>query len=182
MTFICYAFPLLQGEIRYHEPFFLSLNAAIRFHPFSLFSRSVELLMEELAVDPACNGDAAGLSQLFVQLTDELIRIRNRYAKLFRNFIYSHKNFSCHRQNTFLSWFVVDCFAVLSAGLWQATLFGAVPFSFLLGTLISSPASPEKVSLGRSFSFAIFGFYPPHFTTDIFSVFVDYPNCKISMN
>ena len=30
--------------------------------------------MEELAVDPACNGDAAGLSQLFVQLTDELIR------------------------------------------------------------------------------------------------------------
>lgn len=39
---------------------------------------------------------------------------------------------------------MVDCFAVLSAGLWQATLFGAVPFPFLLGTLISSPASPEK--------------------------------------
>ena len=34
-------------------------------------------LNEELAVDPACNGDAAGLSQLFVQLADELIRIRN---------------------------------------------------------------------------------------------------------
>ena len=66
--------------------------------------------MEELAVDPACNGDAAGLSQLFVQLTNELISIRNRYAKLFRNFIYSHKNFSCHRQNTFLSCFVVDFF------------------------------------------------------------------------
>ena len=50
--------------------------------------------------------------------------------------------------------------AVLSAGLWQATLFGAVPFSFLLGTLISSPASPEKVSLGRSFNFTAFGFHP----------------------
>ena len=77
---------------------------------------------------------------------------------------------------------MVDCFADLSAGLWQATLFGAVPFSFLLGTLISSPASPEKVSLGRSFNFTAFGFHPPHFTTDIFSAFVDYPNCKISMN
>jgi len=66
--------------------------------------------VEELAVDPACNGDAAGLSQLFVQLTDELIRIRNRYTQLFRDFIDSHKNFSCHRQNTFLSCFEVDCF------------------------------------------------------------------------
>ena len=77
---------------------------------------------------------------------------------------------------------MVDCFAVLSAGLWQATLFGAVPFSFLLGTLISSPASPEKVSLGRSFSLALLNFAPPHLTTDIFSAFIDYPNCKISMN
>ena len=35
-------------------------------------------------------------------------------------------------------------FAVSPFRLWQATLPGAVPFVFLLGTLISSPASPEK--------------------------------------
>ncbi|MFR0856362.1 MAG: hypothetical protein ACLSG0_00540, partial [Oscillibacter sp.] len=65
----------------------------------------------------------------------------------------------------------------------QATLFGAVPFSFLLGTLVSSRASPEEVSLGRSFSLALLDFTPPsHLTTDIFSAFVDYSNCKISMN
>lgn len=52
--------------------------------------------------------------------------------------------------------------AVLSAGLWQATLFGAVPFSFLFGTLVSSPASPEKVSFGRSFhSVWLFWISPP---------------------
>src|SRR5699024_7276730 len=45
-------------------------------------------------------------------------------------------------------------FAVSPFRLWQATLPGAMPFVFLLGTLISSPASPEKVSVGRSFSFA----------------------------
>ena len=77
---------------------------------------------------------------------------------------------------------MVDCFAVLSAGLWQATLFGAVPFSFLLGTLVSSRASPEKVSFGRSFSLALLNFTPSHLTTDIFSAFGGILNCKISMN
>ena len=72
--------------------------------------------------------------------------------------------------------------AVLSAGLCQATLFGAVPVSFLLGTLVSSRASPEEVSLRRSFSFEALGFHPTHFTTDIFSAFVGVLNCKISMN
>jgi len=55
---------------------------------------------------------------------------------------------------------VADYFAVLSAGLWQATLFGAVLFSFLLGTLISSPASPEKVSPWTVIQFGSFGFHP----------------------
>ena len=36
--------------------------------------------MEELAVNPACNGDAAGLSQLFVQLTNELIRMHTLFT------------------------------------------------------------------------------------------------------
>ena len=138
----------------------LSLNAAIRFPSFLRFSRSVELLMEELAVDPACNGDAAGLSQLFIQLTDELIRIRNRYAKLFRDFIDSHQNFSCHRQNTFLSCFVVDFFCrsirrtlagnpfrrcAVFFPLWHARLIACFPGESILWTVIQ---------------FGSFGFHP----------------------
>ena len=160
----------------------LSLNAAIRFPTFLRVSRSVELLMEELAVDPACNGDAAGLSQLFVQLTDELIRIRNRYAKLFRNFITRIKiSPAIGKIPSFPDlWLIALPFYPQDSG--------RQPFSALCRYLSSLARSFHRLLTRRKYpldghSVWLFSISPPsHLTTDIFSAFVDYPNCKISMN
>lgn len=71
-------------------------------------------------------------------------------------------------------------FAVSPFRLWQATLPGAVPFVLLLDTLISPPASPEKVSVGRSFSFASSEIPPLTLQQTFFRCLSPIRICKIS--
>ena len=73
-----------------------------------LGSRAIKLLVEELAVDPAGNRDAAGFRQFLVHLPDELIGVGHGYAQLLGHFIDAHKNLVCHGK--YLPFFVVgDC-------------------------------------------------------------------------
>ena len=64
--------------------------------------------MEELAVDPPGNGDAAGFRQFFVHLPDELVGIGHGYPQFLGHFIDAHKNLICH--NKYLPFLIVgDC-------------------------------------------------------------------------
>ena len=56
-----------------------------------LGSRAVELLVEELAVDPPGNRDAAGFRQFLVHLPDELVGVGPRHAQLVRHLVYPDK-------------------------------------------------------------------------------------------
>lgn len=97
LNFCCLSpFQSVYRNWTYQVPFFLSLNAAIR--PLLLiFTGSVEFFVEEFAVDPSGDSDAAGRFQFLVQPFDELVRIRNRNAQFLRNFVHTHKDFFCHR-------------------------------------------------------------------------------------
>ena len=65
--------------------------------------------MEELAVDPAGNRDAAGFRQFLVHLPDELIGVGYGHPQLFGHFVHTHKNLICHGKS--LPFFVVgDCY------------------------------------------------------------------------
>ena len=73
-----------------------------------LGSRAIKLLVEELAVNPAGNRDAAGFRQFLVHLPDELIGVGYGHPQLFGHFVHTHKNLICHGKS--LPFFVVgDC-------------------------------------------------------------------------
>ena len=73
-----------------------------------LGSRAIKLLVEELAVDPAGNRDAAGFRQFLVHLPDELIGVGYGHPQLLGHFIDAHKNLVCH--DKYLPFLVVgDC-------------------------------------------------------------------------
>lgn len=61
-----------------------------------LGSHAIKLLMEELAVDPPGNRDAAGFRQFLVHLPDELVGVGDGYPQLFGHFVHTHKNLICH--------------------------------------------------------------------------------------
>lgn len=69
-----------------------------------LGSRAIKLLMEELAVDPPGNRDAAGFRQFLVHLPDELVCVGDGYPQLF---VHTHKNLICHGKS--LPFFGGDC-------------------------------------------------------------------------
>ena len=78
-----------------------------------LGSRAIKLLVEELAVNPAGNRDAAGFRQFLVHLPDELIGVGYGHPQLLGHFIDAHKNLICH--DKYLPFFVVGdwCLKVL---------------------------------------------------------------------
>ena len=55
--------------------------------------------MEELAVNPARNGDAAGFRQFLIHLPDELIGVGYGHPQLLGHFIDAHRNLICHDKN-----------------------------------------------------------------------------------
>ena len=61
-----------------------------------LSSCTVELLVEELAVNPPGNCDAPGFCQFLVQLANQLVGVGYRYAQFLGHFVNAHKNLVCH--------------------------------------------------------------------------------------
>ena len=99
--------PVGVAELHIPGAVVLVLNAAMITPPFSLFgSRAIKLLVEELAVDPAGNRDAAGFRQFLVHLPDELVGIGYGYSQLLGHFIDAHKIWFA-MINTFLSLLLV---------------------------------------------------------------------------
>ena len=106
-----------------------------------LSSCTVELLVEELAVNPPGNCDAPGFGQFLVQLANQLVGVGYRYAQFLGHFVNTHKNLVCH--DKYLPFSVVrDCGLRLLRSIY-ASLLMAITLSRL---------SPE---IGRSILCAI---------------------------
>jgi len=58
---------------------------------------AIEFFMEELAVNPAGNGYAAGLRQFFIHFFDEFVGVGFGNSQFCGNLIYSHKNLLGHK-------------------------------------------------------------------------------------
>ena len=94
-----------------------------------LGSRAIKLLMEELAVNPAGNRDAAGFCQFLVHLPDELIGVGYGHPQLFGHFIDAHKNLVCH--DKYLPFLVVgDCCLQVLCFINASLLMSATFFQF----------------------------------------------------
>ena len=64
--------------------------------------------MEEFAVDPPGNRDAAVFRQFLIHLPDKLLGVWNGYPQFLGHFIDAHKNLVCH--DKYLPFLVVgDC-------------------------------------------------------------------------
>ena len=85
--------------------------------------------MEELAVDPPGNRDAAGFRQFLVHLPDELIGVGYGHPQLLGHFIDAHKNLVCH--DKYLPFLVVgDCGLQVLCFINASLLMSATFFQF----------------------------------------------------
>ncbi len=102
--------PVCVAELHIPSAVVLVLERCHKLLPLSrrLGSRAVELLVEELTVNPARDSDTAGFRQFLVHLPDELIGVGYGHPQLLGHFVHTHKNLICH--DKYLPFFVVgDC-------------------------------------------------------------------------